>query len=157
MNTSLPIFQELIDEANTQLSPLSTAEVLAQSISQDKKDDPKAIRDVNDKLNSVKGPLVDVLEKLNERKQNLETAQEQLQVYRAQLEPVREVFTQVEETVVSEEPVDLDKGEDELGKVDVSRTNIKRKKRGTSCSEPNGPISVTSAAILSYLWCPFPI
>ena len=78
------------------------------------------MRDINDKLSSVKGPLVDVLEKLRDRKRNLETAQSELVVYRAQLQPVQEVFTQVEETAVLTEPLDLDRGEDELDKVDVS-------------------------------------
>ena len=99
---------------------LSTAEVAATTICSDKKDDLKATHEVNKSLNEVQTPMLDVLERLQTREQDLRSAQEHLETYKAQLEPVHEVFTQVEGSVESQAPVDLNKGEDELGKVDVS-------------------------------------
>lgn len=64
--------------------------------------------------------MLDVLERLQTREQDLRSALEHLETYKAQLEPVQEVFTQVETSVEAQAPVDLNKGEDELGKVDVS-------------------------------------
>ena len=100
------------------LAVLSTAELTALALSAAKDEDPKAITQINEKLNSVKNPLIELAEKLKERKQNLETAKEHLKLYRAQLQPVEEVFSQVEECAAEEAPVTLE--EEELGKVDVS-------------------------------------
>ena len=65
-------------------------------------------------------PMLDVLDRLQTRDQDLRSALEHLQTYKSQLEPVQEVFSAVEESVEAQAPVDLNKGEDELGKVDVS-------------------------------------
>lgn len=64
--------------------------------------------------------MLDVLDRLQTRDQDLRSALEHLQTYKSQLEPVQEVFSAVEESVEAQAPVDLNKGEDELGKVDVS-------------------------------------
>lgn len=112
--------QELQEEANAKLGVLSTAEVAATTICSDKKDDLKATHEVNKSLNEVQTPMLDVLERLQTREQDLKSALEHLETYKAQLEPVQEVFSQVETSVEAQAPVDLNKGEDELGKVDVS-------------------------------------
>lgn len=112
--------QALQEEANTQLGVLSTAEIAATTICSDKKDDLKATHEVNKSLHEVQTPMLDVLDRLQTREQDLKSALEHLETYKAQLEPVQEVFSQVESTVEAQAPVDLNKGEDELGKVDVS-------------------------------------
>ena len=112
--------QALQEEANDQLGVLTTAEIAATTICSDKKDDLKATHEVNKTLHEVQTPMLDVLDKLQTREQDLKTALEHLETYKAQLEPVQEVFSQVESTVEAQAPVDLNKGEDELGKVDVS-------------------------------------
>lgn len=112
--------QALQEEANAQLGVLSTAEIAATTICSDKKDDLKATHEVNKSLNEVQTPMLDVLERLQTREQDLKSALEHLETYKAQWEPVQEVFSQVESTVEAQAPVDLNKGEDELGKVDVS-------------------------------------
>ena len=66
--------------------------------------------------------MLGVLDKLRAREQDLRSALEHLQTYKSQLEPVQEVFSAVESSVEAQAPVDLNKGEDELGKVDVSET-----------------------------------
>ena len=112
--------QEFQEEANAQLGVLSTAQVAATTICSDKKDDLKATQEVNKSLSEVQTPMLDVLERLQTREQDLKSALENLETYKAQLEPVQEVFSQVETSVEAQAPVDLNKGEDELGKVDVS-------------------------------------
>ena len=114
--------QELQEEAKAQLGVLSTAQVAATTICSDKKDDLKATQEVNKSLSEVQTPMLDVLERLQTREQDLKSALENLETYKAQLEPVQEVFSQVETSVEAQAPVDLNKGEDELGKVDVSDT-----------------------------------
>lgn len=64
--------------------------------------------------------MLDVIDRLQAREQDLRSALENLQTYKAQLQPVQEVFSAVEGSVEAQAPVDLNKGEDELGKVDVS-------------------------------------
>lgn len=113
-------YQELQDEAKAQLKVLSTAEVAASSICSDKKDDLKATNEINKTLNEVQTPMLDVIDRLQAREQDLRSALENLQTYKAQLQPVQEVFSAVEGSVEAQAPVDLNKGEDELGKVDVS-------------------------------------
>lgn len=110
--------QALQDEVEEKLAVLSTAELTALALSAAKNDEPKASTQINEKLNSVKNPLIELSEKLKERKQNLETAKEHLNLYRIQLQPVEEVFSQVEVCAAEEAPVSLE--EEELGKVDVS-------------------------------------
>lgn len=112
--------QALQEEANTQLGVLSTAEIAATTICSDKKDDLKATHEVNKSLHEVQTPMLDVLDRLQTREQDLKSALEHLETYKAQLEPVQEVFSQVESTVEAQAPVNLNQGEDELGKVDVS-------------------------------------
>ena len=112
--------QALQEEANDQLGVLSTAEIAATTICSDKKDDLKATREVNKSLHEVQTPMLDVLDRLQTREQDLKSALEHLETYKAQMEPVQEVFSQVESSVEAQAPVDLNKGEDELGKVDVS-------------------------------------
>ena len=97
---------------------LSTAELMALALSAAKNDEPKASTQINEKLSSVKNPLIELGEKLKERKQDLETTKEHLSLYRTQLQPVEEVFSQVEECAAEAAPVTLE--EEELGKVDVS-------------------------------------
>ena len=99
---------------------LSTAEVAATTICSEKKDDLKATSEVNKALNDVQTPMLDVLDRLKGREQDLRSALEHLQTYKAQLEPVQEVFSAVEGSVEAQAPVDLNQGEVELGKVDVS-------------------------------------
>lgn len=112
--------QTLQEEANDQLGILSTTEIAATTICSDKRDDLKATHEVNKSLHEVQKPMLDVLDKLQTREQDLKNALEHLETYKAQLEPVQEVFSQMESTVEAQAPVDLNKGEDELGKVDVS-------------------------------------
>ena len=101
---------------------MSTAEVAAATICSEKKDDLKATSEVNKGLSEVQTPMLGVLDKLRTREQDLRSALEHLQAYKSQLEPVQEVFSAVESSVEAQAPVDLNKGEDELGKVDVSET-----------------------------------
>ena len=105
---------------------LSSAEVAAATICSDKKDDLKATHDINKSLTEVQTPVLEVLERLQAREQDLRSAQEHLEAYKAKLEPVQEVFSQVECSVEAQAPVDLNKGEDELGKVDVSAIRISK-------------------------------
>lgn len=108
------------------MTVLSTAEVAATTICSEKKEDLKATNEVNKALGEVQTPMLGVLDKLQAREQDLRSALEHLQTYKAQLEPVQEVFSAVEGSVEAQAPVVLSKGEDELGKVDVSEgMNIK--------------------------------
>lgn len=116
--------KELQAEANAQVGVLSSAEVAATTICSERKDDLKATHDINKSLAEVQTPMLDLLEKLQSREQDLKSAQEHLEAYKAQLEPVQEVFFQVESSVEAQAPVDLNKGEDELGKVDVSEIRL---------------------------------
>ena len=116
----LSFIKELQAEANAQVGVLSSAEVAATTICSERKDDLKATHDINKSLAEVQTPMLDLLERLQSREQDLKSAQEHLEAYKAQLEPVQEVFFQVESSVEAQAPVDLNKGEDELGKVDVS-------------------------------------
>ena len=109
-------------EADSQLAVLSTAQVAATSICSEKKDDLKASSKVNKVLSEVQTPMLEVLDRLQTREQDLKSALEHLETYKAQLEPVQEVFSAVEDSVEAQAPVDLNKGQDELGKVDVSET-----------------------------------
>ena len=99
---------------------LSTAEVAAATICSEKKDDLKASNEVHKALSEVQMPILSVLDRLSAREQDLKGALEHLQAYKSQLKPVEEVLTAVEGSVEAKAPVDLNKGEDELGKVDVS-------------------------------------
>ena len=110
----LSFIKELQAEANAQVGILSSAEVAATTICSERKDDLKATHDINKSLAEVQTPMLDLLE----------SAQEHLEAYKAQLEPVQEVFFQVESSVEAQAPVDLNKGEDELGKVDVSEIRL---------------------------------
>ena len=112
--------QALQDEVEEKLAVLSTAELTALALNAAKNDEPKASAQISEKLNSVKNPLIELGEKLKERKQNLETAKEHLKLYRTQIQPVEEVFSQVEECAAEEAPITLE--EDELGKMDVSKS-----------------------------------
>ena len=116
--------KELQAEANAQVGVLSSAEVAATTICSERKDDLKATQDINKSLAEVQTPMLDLLERLQSREQDLKSAQEHLEAYKAQLEPVQEVFLQVESSVEAQAPVDLNKGEDELGKVDVSEIRL---------------------------------
>lgn len=116
--------KELQAEANAQVGVLSSAEVAATTICSERKDDLKATHDINKSLAEVQTPMLDLLERLQSREQDLKSAQEHLEAYKAQLEPVQEVFFQVESSVEAQAPVDLNKGKDELGKVDVSEIRL---------------------------------
>ena len=116
--------KELQAEANAQVGVLSSAEVAATTICSERKDDLKATHDINKSLAEVQTPMLDLLERLQSREQDLKSAQEHLEAYKAQLGPVQEVFFQVESSVEAQAPVDLNKGEDELGKVDVSEIRL---------------------------------
>lgn len=120
----LSFIKELQAEANAQVGVLSSAEVAATTICSERKDDLKATHDINKSLAEVQTPMLDLLERLQSRGQDLKSAQEHLEAYKAQLEPVQEVFFQVESSVEAQAPVDLNKGEDELGKVDVSEIRL---------------------------------
>lgn len=120
----LSFIKELQAEANAQVGVLSSAEVAATTICSERKDDLKATHDINKSLAEVQTPMLDLLERLQSREQDLKSAQEHLEAYKAQLEPVQEVFLQVESSVEAQAPVDLNKGEDELGKVDVSEIRL---------------------------------
>ena len=120
----LSFIKELQAEANAQVGVLSLAEVAATTICSERKDDLKATHDINKSLAEVQTPMLDLLERLQSREQDLRSAQEHLEAYKAQLEPVQEVFFQVESSVEAQAPVDLNKGEDELGKVDVSEIRL---------------------------------
>ena len=124
--------QALQEEASTQLGVLSTAEIAATTICSDKKDDLKATHEVNKSLHEVQTPMLDLLDRLQTREQDLKSALEHLETYKAQLEPVQEVFSQVESTVEAQAPVNLNKGEDELGKVDVRNTHSPKLRIRTS-------------------------
>lgn len=102
------------DEVESQFSTLADAEMKAKSITSIKKDDPKAVRDVAECVNSCGNGLIELKEKVKDRRQNLMRAEEQLNLYRSQLEPVEKVFSQVEDVVM-----DVPVSEDELGKVEV--------------------------------------
>ena len=120
----LSFIKELQAEANAQVGVLSSAEVAATTICSERKDDLKATHDINKSLAEVQTLMLDLLERLQSREQDLKSAQEHLEAYKAQLEPVQEVFFQVESSVEAQAPVDLNKGEDELGKVDVSEIRL---------------------------------
>lgn len=120
----LSFIKELQAEANAQVGVLSSAEVAATTICSERKDDLKATHDINKSLAEVQTPMLDLLERLQSREQDLKSVQEHLEAYKAQLEPVQEVFFQVESSVEAQAPVDLNKGEDELGKVDVSEIRL---------------------------------
>ena len=109
------LLQALEDDVYAQFPTLSDAEVKAKSIVSIKKDDPKAVRDVAERINDCEKSLVELKEKVKDRKQNLLRAQEHLTLYRAQLEPVERVFSQLEDAVM-----DVPVSKDELGKVEVS-------------------------------------
>ena len=103
---------------------LSTAEVAASTICSEKKDDLKVTSEIHKTLSEVQTPILLVLDRLNAREQDLKSALEHLQEFKAELEPVEEVLSAVEGSVEAEAPVDLNKGEDELGKVDVSINKV---------------------------------
>lgn len=104
----------LENEVKDQFTNLSDAEMKAKSITSMKKDDTKAFKDVTERINGVEAALVELKEKIKDRKQKLLRAKEHLSLYRSQLEPVEKAFSQLEDSVL-EVPV----SEEELGKVEV--------------------------------------
>ena len=96
----------------------------ASTICSEKKDDLKVTSEIHKTLSEVQTPILLVLDRLNAREQDLKSALEHLQEFKAELEPVEEVLSAVEGSVEAEAPVDLNKGEDELGKVDVSINKV---------------------------------
>lgn len=105
----------LEDETDNQFDNLSDSEMKAKSITSMKKDDPKAVKDIAERINRCQADLVELKEKIKDRKQKINTAKEHILLYRAQLEPVEKAFSQIEDSAVMEVPV----SEEELGKVEV--------------------------------------
>lgn len=107
--------KELEDDTNDEFDNLSDAEMKAKSITSMKKDDPKAVKDVAERINATEAALVELKEKIKDRKQKILRAKEHVTLYRAQLEPVEKAFSDIEDSVAMEAPV----SEEELGKVEV--------------------------------------
>lgn len=116
LSKQLEEVKELEKNTNEQFVILSDADITARSITSMKKDDPKAVKDVAERINSCEAALVELKEKIKDRKQKILRAQEHISLYRAQLEPVEKAFSEIEDSAVMEAPV----SEEELGKVEVS-------------------------------------